>query len=409
VESVLIPKEKMQNLFQRFFSEREGRDYETDGVVYKVDSLAEQNRLGFTAHHPRYAIAYKFQGDSGETMLREVIWSVSRTGTITPVGHVDPVILSGASVTRVSLHNVGLAKKMGITIPAKVRMVRRGGVIPNIEEVLEGKGKPLSVPKKCPSCGAPTELREDFLYCTNSKSCLVSKIGELDHFVKVIGIDGFGRKHLQQLYEKGLVEDPADFYTLTVEDLSGLERMGEKLATKLVANIADRKKLPLDLFLRALGIQELGKHVSKILSEFGTLDKIVRLMEEELSEIHTVGETIAAHVVQGLKEKKPLIDKLLKFVTLEKGVAAKAKQGPLSGKSFLFTGAMLSMTRTEAQKKVEELGGTAANSVSKTLDYLVVGDGGGAGSKLDKAKKLQQSGATIQIISENQFKQLLHS
>lgn len=402
VEAALVSKEKMQSLFERLYQEREKKDYESDGVVFKVNSVPEQERLGATAHHPRYAIAYKFQGDAGETTLKEVIWSVSRTGVITPVGVVEPVTLSGASVTRVSLHNYGLAKKMGITIPSKVLMVRRGGVIPNIEKVLEGKGKPLTPPRKCPSCGSPVELKEDFLYCTQPKKCAVTKVGELNHFVKVVGIDGFGRKHLQQLYDNGLVQDAADFYSLTAEDLVPLERMGETLAKKLVANIHEKRKLPLDIFLRSLGIHELGKHASKILSDFGSLEKVLKLKEEDLSQIHTIGEKIAHSVVHGLAEKESLINRLLKQITLEKPVSQK-KGGPLKGASFLFTGALLAMSRSEAQKLVEAKGGVAADSVSRNLDYLVVGDGGGAGSKLEKVKKLQKTGAPVQILLEKEF------
>lgn len=402
VEAKRVARDQLQKVFEEFFDKRAQFDFETDGVVFRANDVAEQERLGFTAHHPRYAIAYKFQGDAGETMLREVLWSVSRTSTLTPVGLVDPVTLSGANVTRVSLHNYGLAKKLGVTIPCKVRMIRRGGVIPNVEEVLEGNGKPLAAPTQCPSCGAPVELKEDFLYCTSPKKCAVSKIRELDHFVKVVGIDGFGKKHLQQLYESGLAEDPADLYSLNLASFLPLERMGETLAAKLVANINARRKLPLNVFLRALGIPELGKHVAKILAEFGTLEAVLKLGEEELSSIHSIGEKIAAFVVEGLKEKRSLIERLLKQIEVEKS-ALKKTEGPLSGKTFLFTGTMLSMTRAEGEKKVEAQGGTLASGVSKNLDYLVVGEGGGAGSKLEKAKKLQQSGAKVRILSEKEF------
>lgn len=407
VEWKLVAKAKMQKVFEEFFNKRDRHDYETDGVVYKTNAVAEQERLGATAHHPRYAIAYKFQGDFGETLLRDVVWSVSRTGTITPVGIVEPVELSGATVTRVSLHNFGMAKKMGVTVPAKVLMVRRGGVIPYLEKVIEAKGKELYPPKKCPSCGAPVELRDDFLYCTNSQKCAVTKIADLDHFVKVVGIDGFGRKHLQQLYENGPVKDPADFFRLTADDLVPLERMGETLAAKLIANIDAKRKLSLDIFLRALGIRELGKHAAKILLDFGALEKILKLSEADLTSIHGIGEKIAAVVVEGLKEKKPLIDRLLKHVHIEKVSAKRKGGGSLAGKSFLFTGALLTMPREKAQALVEEKGGVAASGVSKNLDYLVVGDGGEAGSKLDKIKKLQQAGAKVKILSEKEFKQLL--
>lgn len=406
VEWRVVAKEEMQKVFEGFLTKGTRFDFETDGVVFKANEVAEQNRLGATAHHPRYAIAYKFQGETGETVIRDIIWSVSRTGTITPVGIVDPVGLSGARVTRVTLHNYGLAKKMGVTLGAKVRMMRRGGVIPNVEKVIQSKGGALRPPSQCPSCGSAVELVGDFLYCTNPKRCAVTKIAELDHFVKTVDIEGFGRKHLQQLYEMGLVKDAADFYTLKTHNLLPLERMGKTLATKLVTNIEMRRKLPLEVFLRALGIDELGKHTSKILADFGSLKKVLVISAKELDSVHTVGEKIARAVVQGLKEKRPLIDRLLKFVTIEEGEPRK-RGGLLSGKSFLFTGALLDMEREKAQALVEANGGVAATGISLKLDYLVVGDGGKAGTKLDKAKKLIAQGVKIQILSEKEFLKMI--
>ena len=202
-----------------------------------------------------------------------------------------------------------------------------------------------------------------------------------------------------------MVKDPGDFYTLTVADLVPLERMGETLAEKLIANIESKKKLPLDIFLRALGIPELGKHVSKILADFGTLDKILKLKKEQLTEIHTIGERIADLVIEGLGEKRSLIDALLQYVTIRVppvGVG-RLEGGPLAGKSFLFTGSLLAMERHKAEKLVDAKGGSVASGVSQNLDYLVVGDGGGAGSKLDKAKALQEKGAKLRILSEKEF------
>lgn len=402
VEWMEASRSNLREPFERYQELRDELDYETDGVVYKADRVDEQERLGSTAHHPRYAIAYKFQGDSEITKLVDVEWSVSRTGAITPVAIVDPVVLSGATVTRASLHNVGMIEKLGVTKGAKVLMMRRGGVIPNLEEVLERSGATIKVPKRCPSCGAPTERHDDFLYCTNSKSCVRSKVGELEHFIKTIECDGFGEKLIAQLYENGLVTDPAEFYELERDQLLRLERMGETLATKLLANIADRRELELDVFLRSLGIREVGKHVSKILAGFGTLKKVRALTEEELAGIHTIGEVIAKHVVEGLKAKKSLIEKLLKHVDV-KDAPVKRMEGPLAGKSVLFTGALESMGRKQAQKLVEDAGGSTAQGVTKDLDYLVVGAGGGAGSKLDKAKKLKEKGGKVEIISEKEF------
>jgi len=199
------------------------------------------------------------------------------------------------------------------------------------------------------------------------------------------------------------VTDPSEFYALTVGDLLQLERMGDTLAAKLIKNINDKRDLPLEVFLRSLGMREVGKHVSKILGEYGDIKKVMALTEEELSSIHTIGPVIAREVVSGLKEKRPLIEKLLKHVRLVK-VKAKAKvEGPLAGKKVLFTGSLLAMERKEAQGLVEKSGGEAAEGVSRELDYLVVGEGGGAGSKLGKVKKIIAEGGKTKILSEKEF------
>ncbi|MBI2067330.1 MAG: NAD-dependent DNA ligase LigA [Deltaproteobacteria bacterium] len=390
VEMRGVVKTKIQEMFDYFLSKRATLDYETDGVVFKVNRIDEQKRLGFTAHHPRFAIAYKFQGDSGITTLEEVEWSVARSGTITPVGVVRPVELSGAMVSRVSLHNYGLMKALGLRRGSKVLMTRRGGVIPKLESVVEaGRGGPFMPPKRCPSCSLATEVRDDFLYCTNPKGCRKTKMEELEHFIKVIECDGFGEKLIVQLYDNGFVKDPSDFFHLKKEDLLELERMGDVLATKLIGNIQARRELPLDLFLRSLGIRELAKHTSKILvREFKTLDCILAVTEEELSAIHTIGPVIAREVVEGLKLRKGLLERLLKYVNVRAPLAAPKEgvqsAGSLQNKKFLFTGSLLSMERPKAEKLVERLGGEIASGVTKDLDYLVVGDGGGAGSKLEK-------------------------
>jgi DNA ligase (NAD+) len=408
VDTKVVKKEKeaLQKEWDRFFALRDRLDYEIDGVVFKANFIREQERLGASSHHPRWAIAYKFQGDSGTTMLRKVEWSVARTGVITPIGIVDPVELSGAKVSRVSLHNYGMVKKLGVTVPSKVAMIRAGGVIPYLQQVLEKHGKPVQVPSKCPSCGFPTEVRDDFLYCTNPHGCRKAKMGELWHFVKTVEIDGFGEKLIERLYDNGYVEDPADFYALKKDDLLALERMGEILASKLIGNIQAKRELPLDVFLQSLGIRELARHTSKILmKEFGSLQKIRELKEEELSAIHTIGPVIAHEAIEGLKEKQKLISKLLKYIHItEKPVE---KKGTFSGKTFLFTGKLASMERSEAEKKVTDEGGEIASGVTKDLDYLVIGSEGyknrEKGNKWIKAEQLMEKGAKIQIISEEEF------
>ncbi len=409
VEWQCVAKEDAQKSYEHFLSQRSEDDFETDGVVYRANDVSEQKRLGLTAHHPRYAMAYKFQGDSGVTTLNDVEWNVARTQVITPVGLVDPVVLSGASVTRVSLHNIGLLKKLNLRRGAKVIMMRRGGVIPNLESVSEpGNGEEIMLPSTCPSCGAPTQEEDDFLYCTNKQGCRQSKVEELIHFMKVIECDGFGQKLIEKLYDNGFVQDPSDFFKLTEENLLELERMGDVLAKKLIGNIQSRRELPVDMFLRSLGIRELAKHTSKLLVEnFGSLERILAVTEEELGVIHSLGPVIAREVVSGFQEKKDLIEKLLKVVRVKTSPSPLlSKEGILRGKKFLFTGSLLSMPRGEAEKLVVSMGGDIAASVTKDLDYLVVGDGGGAGSKLEKAQKLQEKGGKVRILSEEEWQKM---
>jgi DNA ligase (NAD+) len=405
-----IDPEQLKKIFEEYLTQRDRFDFEVDGVVYKASSMEVRNRLGASAHHPRWAIAYKFQGDSGTSILRDVEWSVSRTGTVTPIGIIDPVKLSGAMVSRVSLHNVALMKEKGVTLGAQVSVMRRGGVIPNLEKVLKKTDRPVVVPKQCPSCGYATEVRDEFLHCTNPKGCRKSKLGELRHFVDVMEIDGFGTKLIEQLYDAGFVEEIYDFYTLTVDDLLSLERVGEILAKKLIGNIESRRSVPLALFLRSLGIHELGKHMSQLLEKkYRNLESILNVTEEELVQVHTVGEIIAKEVTAGLRKKKKIINRLLKYVRLKEKTSA--KEGALSGKSFLFTGKMATMPRGEAEKQVEANGGEIALGVTKDLDYLVIGSEGyknrDKGNKWIKAETLIQKGAEIKILSEEEFFKLL--
>ncbi|MFO0679711.1 MAG: NAD-dependent DNA ligase LigA [Polyangiaceae bacterium] len=410
VENVVLPKSRALEGYARFAKERPTLDFEIDGVVYKVDSLKEQRLLGETAHHPRYAIAYKFQGDAGVTTLREVEWSVARTGAITPVAIVDPIALSGVTVTRASLHNVAFIAKLGLTLGAKVTLVRRGGVIPNVEFVTEPGTEPVVVPTTCPSCGSPVTRERDFLYCTTPRTCPRAVVGQLAHFAATTDMLGFGDVLLEQAHAKGLLRSPADFYRLDVEGLKSLERSGEKLAQKLVAEVDKKRTLELATFLRALGIGELGKHVSGILADrYRTLDAVLAVTEEELAAIHSIGASIAKSVVAGLAEDRATIDALAKVVTITHGTG-NVEGGPLSGKSFVFTGKMVHMGRSEAEKKVRSLGGAVLSAVSKQLDYLVVGDDkSGPKSTKEKAadKILTAGGAPLKVIAESEFLKLI--
>jgi DNA ligase (NAD+) len=397
--------------FEDFAKLRPTLDYEIDGVVFKVDSVKEQRRLGQTSHHPRFAIAYKFQGESGISTLRGVEWSVARTGAITPVAMVDPVVLSGVTVTRASLHNVAFITKLGLTLNAKVTLVRRGGVIPNVEHVTEPGDAPVTLPETCPSCGAAVKRERDFLYCTAPSTCRRAVIGQLAHFASTLDMLGFGDGVLEHAYDAGLLRQPADFYALTWEKLAARERSGEKSAKKLIAEIDKKRSVPLAAFLRALGLPELGKHVSAILaSRYRTLDAVQAATLEELQATHSIGDTIAASVANGLRDAKPMIDALRACVTVEPEMAAGGDiAGPLSGKSFVFTGKMVAFSRSEGEKRVRALGGQVLSGVNKTLTYLVVGaDKSGPMSTKEKAaEKAIKEGAPLKVLSEDELLAML--
>lgn len=406
VEYKLVEKTALRSGYEYFASARDNLDFEIDGVVFKADSLAEQARLGATAHHPRFAIAYKFQGDSGTTKLEAIEWSVARSGAITPVALIAPVELSGAMVGRASLHHAGFIDKLGLTIGAEVVVTRRGGVIPNVEFVKTPGHGAVAVPTSCPSCSGPVEQRGDFLYCATPTRCRDAVIGTLAYFCKVVDMQGFGDKLLAEAYDKEILRTPADLYRLDKSVLLRLERVGDKLASKLLKQVAEHRELELAVFLRALGIEELGKHVSGILQrEFETLARIRTVTEDQLAAIHGVGPIIADKVVRGLKEQAALLDELLAEVSLRE-VEAAPVDGVLSGQSFVFTGKLIHCDRKSAQAKVQAAGGATPSGVTKDLAYLVIGDGkeaGGKSSKQVKAEKLAASGTPIKIISESEF------
>lgn len=420
VESEVVTIDQLQDAYDALLERRDQLNFDTDGVVYKADSIEEQERMGHTSHHPRFAIAYKFQGDSGQSVLREVHWSISRTGAINPVGIVDPVDLSGATVTRCSLHNLSIMEKLGgehgLTLNSEVLMIRRGGVIPHLERVLEPGDTPVEIPATCPYCGAETYRENDVLTADHTPGCRGSRLKQIEHFADVLEIKGFGPKLIEALYEAEFVSEPSDFFTLTVDDLVSLERVGEKLARKLIGRIDARRSVRVETFLRSLGIDELGKHVSKILArEYGSLDEILAATAHELAAIHTIGDVIAETVTEGLKTRQQDIEDLRQHIELEFPTNEDVEpDGPLAQRSFLFTGALESMTRKDAQQRVRDQGGETPSSVTRDLNYLVIGDAdlerfneGWRTSKLKKAERYQQDGQDIEIIGESRFLELI--
>nr|MBK7067127.1 NAD-dependent DNA ligase LigA [Deltaproteobacteria bacterium] len=416
IDYEVVTKADLRAAYQRMAALRPSLDYEIDGVVFKTNRNDEQDRLGSTAHHPRFALAYKFQGDSGTSVLRAVEWSVARTGAITPVAVVDPVSLSGVTVTRASLHHPGFITKLGLSLGAEVVMMRRGGVIPNVEFVSKAGDSPVVLPPACPECGAPTEMRDDFLFCTAPKTCRGVQIGMLGHFSASADMLGFGDTILQQAFDAGFLRSVKDFYTLKATDLASLDRCGDKVAQKLVKEVDKKRTLDLATFLRALGIPDLGKNVSKILSEkYQTLDAVLAVTEAEFSQVHGIGAVIAHNVIQGLKDNADLIKDLRQHVTISAPLspsagaaagAAGAAGNAFAGMTFVFTGKMQTLDRKGAEAQVASMGGTALDAVNKALTYLVVGDLKKPGEKSTKEKaadKLVAAGSTLKIISETDF------
>ena len=391
----------MQTEYDNVLEKRHLFDYEMDGIVFRIDEDEKYFEMGFTSHHPKGAIAYKFQGDYGETYLRNVHWRISRTGCLNPIAIVDSVKLSGANVTKITLHHAGMIKTRNITINAKVLTVRRGGVIPHLEKVLIPGDTPVLLPDTCPQCGNTTRLEGDFLYCNSNGECSLAH--RIMHFISSMEIEGIGLTWIEKLIDEGLLNSIPDLYRLQRQDLMRLENVSDIRADQWLSQISRSRNIELSKFLTSLGIDQLGKKASEVLEEnFKSLEKIRNLTIPEIDDINGFGEITAQSIINGLNKNDSLINELLTFIQL-KNTEIIQSTGKLNGISFLFTGTLSIMKRAEAESKVISLGGNIASGVSKSLNYLVVGSQGKAGSKLDKAKSLN-----INIIDENQFIQMVN-
>lgn len=402
VSSATTP-EQCEQIYRDFAQRRLVLDYEIDGVVFRANQVSEQSRLGVTAHHPKWSIAYKFQGESAQTELIDVEWSLGRTGVITPVAIVEPVWVSGANVSRASLHNLTHFNNFQLTPGAIVELIRRGGVIPHIEQVIECVGSPLEHPALCPSCGKPTVVDGEFLCCPEPERCPDIIASRLIHFCSVLELEGFGEKIIQNLIRAGLLREPADLYQLRLEQLTQLERMGTVLAKKLLSQVDQKREIPLPVFLTALGFDELGPTIAETLANrFETLEALEQASFEDLTSIFGIGESIAHSIQKGFQAFESEIAALLKVTKItkpQKPVFDSAH--PLFGKSVVFTGTLTQLDRKEAQKQVRNLGGLTPSSVSSNTDFLVVGDGP-VSSKQKAAQKLG-----VQVLSEAHFLSML--
>lgn len=389
---------------------RESLQYEVDGLVIKVDDFEMRERLGYTAKSPRWAIAYKYPARQATTLLMAINLQVGRTGRITPVAILEPVLLSGTTVSRATLHNEDEIRKKDIRIGDQVIIEKGGEVIPKVVGVVKGKrprkARVFRFPKHCPACQQPIyRLPEEADWrCVNS-SCPAQIKGSILHFASrgAMDIEGLGYVLVDKLVSMGRVKSYDDLYRLGVEELSQIERMGKKSAQNLIAAIEASKNREFANVLYALGIPQIGFNASNLLVDhFHDIDSLINASVEEISEIHGIGEILANSVVNyfNTKENIRLINNLKRIGSNFSTAPGKKKKGFLNGKSFVFTGELVSLRREDAQSMVRRYGGRAGSSVSRKTDYVVAGKE--PGSKYKKAKKLG-----VKIINEGEFLQLM--
>ncbi|MDE3057674.1 MAG: NAD-dependent DNA ligase LigA [Bacteroidota bacterium] len=387
---------------------REDLPYDIDGVVVKVDSLRQQEILGAVAKSPRWAIAYKFAAEKAETVLKGITLQVGRVGTITPVAELEPVFVGNTTVSRATLHNEDYIKELNLRVGDTVVVEKGGDVIPKVSAVNLAKRQkntqPFSMPKRCPECGAKIFRPEGeaAYYCENFE-CPAQVRGRIEHFASrgAMDIEGLGEAVIDLLVSNTLIKNVADVYTLKKNQIVPLERMGEKSAQNLIAAIEESKKQPFHRVLYALGIRYVGSEVAKLLSDsFGSLDRLQKASREELEHVEGIGPRIAESVTRffDTPHTRELLNHLKAAGVTMKGAQKKksAAGSPFSGKTFVLTGGLETMTRDEAKEKIEALGGKTSSSVSKKTDYVVVGID--PGSKFDKARELG-----VKTLSEKEF------
>lgn len=380
---------------------RKTLDYETDGLVIKVNRRDWQERLGTRSKSPRYLVAYKFSAEQAQTRLLNVTWQVGRTGAVTPVAELEPVLLAGTTVKRATLHNVDEIERLGLQIGDPIMVEKGGEIIPKILRVVEslrtGGETPIPIPETCPSCGGELiRPADEVVYRCVNVVCPAQLRERIQHFANrnAMDIDGLGEKVVNQLVDAGLIADYADLYKLTLEALEGLERMGTKSAQNLLTAIEESKTRPLSKFIFALGIRFVGEGSSRDLARgFGSWEAFWNAGYDELLAQEGIGEKVAQAIVsfRSNPQSVDVINRLfahgVRPQSVEKPVEIKPSENdPIAGKTFVLTGELSSMTRNEAKEKLEARGAKISGSVSKKTDVVVAGES--AGSKLDKAREL---------------------
>lgn len=393
---------------------RSNLPFAIDGVVIKVNDYRQQEELGYTAKSPRWAIAYKFKAEKVPTLLEDVTYQVGRTGAITPVANLKPVMLAGTVVKRASLHNADQIAKLDLRVGDRVFVEKGGEIIPKVVGVdMEAREKldlpPLDYIRNCPACGTVLERKEGEAqhYCPNTMGCRPQIVGRMQHFIsrRAMNIDGIGSETIEQLFEANLIENPADLYDLTAEQLLPLERMAEKSVENILEGIEQSKAIPFERVLFALGIRYVGETVAKKLARhFQTIDRLMEADIEQLVAVDEIGERIAESVVGFMSNEKSreIIARLrAKGLNFELAQEARPVSEKLQGKSLVISGVFQQHSRDELKAMIEKHGGKNAGSISTKTSYLVAGENMGP-SKREKAIKLG-----VPIITEDEFLKLI--
>lgn len=417
-QAVCETADELMAYYKRVEIERPDMPYDIDGVVYKVDRLDFQERLGFVARAPRWAIAHKFPAERAVTIINDIVIQVGRTGALTPVAELEPITVGGVVVSRATLHNEDEIARKDIRKGDHVVIQRAGDVIPQVVEVLIEKRLENSVafayPSVCPACGshAVREEGEVVRRCTGGLICPAQAVERLKHFVSRLAFDieGLGAKIIEEFYAEGLVKNPADIFTLEARDKNSLtplrarEGWGDSSVRNLWVSINKRREIGLERFIYALGIRQVGESTAKRLAgHFETVGNMLKTSDvKTLTSVETIGESIAIDVIEFFTEphNQQIITGLLEQITVTDFVAPLVGDSPVAGKTVVFTGTLVKTTRAEAKTRAESLGAKVAGSVSAKTDYVVAGDD--AGSKLTKARELG-----VNVLSEDEWLNLI--
>ncbi|MGP0566358.1 MULTISPECIES: NAD-dependent DNA ligase LigA [unclassified Nitrospina] len=401
----------VRKLIDRWQEKRKTLDYDVDGLVVKVNRIKSQNKLGYTAKHPRWAVAYKYEAEEAQTKVNAINVQVGRTGAITPVAELESVLVAGTTVKRATLHNEDEIKKLDVRVGDDVVIVKAGEIIPKVVRVVtpEGtqRGKPYTMPKTCPECDTPIVRQEGEAAwrCVNA-SCPAQLKEHLLHFASrdAMDIDHLGTAVVEQLVNSGRVKTVSDLYTLKHEEVKNLERFAEKSAQNLIDALEKSKRAGLSRLIHALGIRFVGQRVAQVLANtFHTIDALEKASFDDLESIDEIGPKIAESLCQFFdedKNKKEIAHLKEMGVVMEEERTEQAGDGALSGRQFVLTGTLDNFTREEAKALIHKAGGRVTSSVSQKTDYVVAG--ADPGSKLDKAKKLG-----VTVLDEAAFEKLL--